>query len=273
MANKEPLIIRGHEIAGRMPQFKPELRQANRNGDKTMTRRVMKVQPPGPEYKSCTLASTTDREMKKHEGASHWVKLDESGLNIIDDQGRYFRSRYKVGDIRVMCEPLKRTKGGPTEGYSEYADDGYIVRCWGKPSGLWFRWSKDYLTSIHMPYEAGRSLFKINEIRAERLQDISFLDATAEGLYREWDGRKHWYGTSSEDNEMSPDPRKKVAQLWDSINADPKRAHKNPYTGQPEECYVSYPWEDIRETRERSGLKWYVIGNPWNWVIGYEVVK
>jgi hypothetical protein len=54
--------------------------------------------------------------------------------------------------------------------------------------------------------------------------------------------------------------------LWDSINAEPKPCYRK------EEIthYVSYPWQDIRETREYRGKPWYVYGNPLQWVVEFE---
>ncbi len=60
--------------------------------------------------------------------------------------------------------------------------------------------------------------------------------------------------------------------LWDSINARPKAVKKNP-AGEKEECFVSYPWENINETREHRGKKWYVIGNPWVWAYTFKRIE
>ena len=279
--DKESVIIQGHEIAGRMPLYKPELRQANRDRIKTTTRRLIKQQPAGLVTKCFHVEGQT---------WAMYVTEEQMARTLI------FKSRYKVGDIRVMCEPLQRIDGGmDNEYYAVYADDGQriVVASGDGPDSLWWRWKRDYLTSVHMPYEAARSLFRITELRAERLQDIrndvilnegvriptkngeplldisskyaacNYINERTKAAFRAGRG----YDAIGQDLLTAY-----FASLWDSINAKPKRTHRNPYTGNAEECYVSYPWKDIREIRKRSGLKWYVIGNPYNWVIGYEAV-
>lgn len=37
--------------------------------------------------------------------------------------------------------------------------------------------------------------------------------------------------------------------------------------------YESCPWENIKETRTYRGKPWYVIGNPWVWVIAFERIS
>jgi len=34
--------------------------------------------------------------------------------------------------------------------------------------------------------------------------------------------------------------------------------------------YISYPWEDVQETREHKGKPWHVWGNPYNWALSWE---
>ena len=271
--NREPVIIRGHEIAGRMPLFKPELRQANRDRRKTMTRRVIGEQPNGEVTKCFHVEGQT---------WAMYIAEKEVARTLT------FKCRYKVGDIRVMCEPLECGD----DGRAWYSDTNEPVLVNGT---IQWRWKRNLLTSVHMPYEAGRSLFRISKIWAERLRDITPEDAKAEGVRIPTSKEGNFlldvsskyaaceyineetlpafaYGKGAAECEQDL-LRAYFAALWDSINAALKRAHKNPYTGIPEECYVSYPWEDMREIRERSGLKWYVIGNPYVWVIGYEAIE
>ncbi len=124
--------------------------------------------------------------------------------------------------------------------------------------------------SIFMPKWAARIWRRITDIRAERVQDISDSDCDAEGLYREWDGKRFWYGLSADDNQLTAYPRTKFIIIWDSINIKPKLSCRNPWTRALEDCYVSYPWEDIQVARQHHGKRWYVIGNPWVWAITSE---
>ena len=278
---KTPIMINDHEIAGRMPLYKPEHRQANRDRIKTITRRVAGLQrvPKGYEL----VHETKSLGYPASEGF-HWAGFNDPEKEY---DPIYFKSRYKVGDIRVMCEPLKC--GG--DGRAWYSDTNEPVLVNGT---IQWRWKRNLLTSVHMPYEAARSLFRIIGLRAERLQEIRndvilnegvripskngepLLDISSKYAACNYinERTKAAFRTGRGYDAIGQDLLTAYfASLWDSINAKPKRTHRNPYTGNPEECYVSYPWKDIREIRKRSGLKWYVIGNPYNWVIEYEALK
>lgn len=108
--------------------------------------------------------------------------------------------------------------------------------------------------SIHMPRWASRLTLDISGIRAERLQDISEADARAEG----GPPRSPSIDQISQELGYADFPRSWFAQVWDSIYASPKPVKVNGETTH----YESYPWDDIRETREYRGKPWYVNGNP-----------
>lgn len=66
--------------------------------------------------------------------------------------------------------------------------------------GYGVRWKP----SIHMPRWASRITLEITDIRVERVQDITYIDAKAEGVEYE---------------KGYTDPREAFATLWNSINA------------------------------------------------------
>ncbi len=141
-------------------------------------------------------------------------------------------------------------------GFDARADGGeywYRATDEGRCMGPW-------KPSIFMPKAAARIWRRIADIRAERVQDISPADCKAEGIVKQLD----W---------VSSNLLKAYQELWDSINAKPKLSKRNPWTRAPEDCYVSYPWDDIQETRLHRGLTWYVIGNPRVWALSYENVN
>ena len=82
---KERPIIKGHEIAGRMPLFKLPLRDAIREDRKSMTRRVIKPQPD---------EDGLSRLIEK------WLWQDTSGRDYICPHGI-------PGQFRVMTEPYE----------------------------------------------------------------------------------------------------------------------------------------------------------------------
>jgi hypothetical protein len=96
---------------------------------------------------------------------------------------------------------------------------------------------KEYLAwkpSIHMPRGASRIQLTVEDIRVERVQEISEEDALAEGV--QVDDSNHAIRPDDDINWGGPIGR--FAELWDSINAD-----------------RGYSWKS----------------NPWVWVVEFSV--
>ncbi len=116
-----------------------------------------------------------------------------------------------------------------------------------------------WIPSIHMPRWASRIDLLIKDIRVERLQEISHEDCVAEGIQATL--------------MFTHLTRAPFARLWDSINAAPKPIYKRIDGKKVITHYISYPWEDVQETREYQGKPWHVVGNPYVWRISFEKVK
>lgn len=124
--------------------------------------------------------------------------------------------------------------------------------------GLW-------RSPIFMPRRASRLTLPVTDVRVQRVQDISKVDAVAEGIERlvGSKGPNHfsrqicgrWSGSFN-----APTAQEVYADLWNSLHAKPK-----PVKGPDGKVshYVSYPWESVQETRTFRGLPWIVTGNPW----------
>ncbi len=201
---KQKRIINGYEVAGRMPAFIKELRDAAREGRKTVTRRVIKGVEP--DWELATILDDGRAVFDEGNGyAVHYVKIP-----------------WRVGDVRYLCEPLER-RPGINEGdmVAHYQDDGDLVISEGLGVMDW-RWKPRVLTARYMPREAARTMFRITGIRAERLQDITMDDIVAEGLdfevgkVGEWFCEGEYYHIAG-----APYTGEEYAfiQLWDSINA------------------------------------------------------
>uniref|UniRef100_A0A6H1ZNL8 ASCH domain-containing protein n=1 Tax=viral metagenome TaxID=1070528 RepID=A0A6H1ZNL8_9ZZZZ len=101
-----------------------------------------------------------------------------------------------------------------------------------------------------------------------RIQNITADDIEAEGIDISIDGRR----TA---NHFRADCWRIWATLWDSINAKPKSVYE-PIGFDGKEIithYVSYPWQDIQETREHRGKPWIVCGNPFVFLYVFERIE
>jgi len=139
----------------------------------------------------------------------------------------------------------------------------------GQGTSTWNLAGRKCRPSIFMPRWASRIDLELLDVRVERVQDISEADARAEGTECRsdlgWDYAFDDPGDPYE-NAVKHGHRAAFRDLWDSINAAPKPVK----VGGRLDHYVSYPWEDIHETRTHRGLPWLVMGNPWVWALTFE---
>ena len=198
-----------YDIMRPMPVFKPELREKNRAGLKGQTRRVIDPQP----------IATTGFWM-----GLHYANEDHFRKGAIEHcpYGR-------ADDFCYMREPLIRI--GPDAYYKD--DENPVINPITNDLVRW-RWKKNLLTSIFMPKEAARSIFRYTNIRVERVQDISRDDAKAEGVSGVW---------------KNPPENEEHYQ----------RVLLNPYVAN-----YSVLWDEINADR---GYGWDM--NPWVWVLNY----
>jgi hypothetical protein len=183
--------------------FSAPMARALLAGSKTQTRRVIKPQPAGGVRESVLVRS-----------------------GIEDGHGREIRPRFEPGDRAWVREAWQVEEAGPwtlhnVAGRIHYAADG------GKPPIIptenGFRTGR-WRPSIHMPRWASRATLLIDDVRVQRLQDISEEDAAAEGVTRsDWE-----YDTG----ECCDTAREAFGRLWDHING-PGAWASNPWVGPP----------------------------------------
>lgn len=185
-------------------------------GTKTQTRRIVKPQPT----------------------ASGSVKLGDDKIDAAEWQireGRFIK--VNVGDRFWVRETLKADKmeniltgerdTNATVAYYA-ADDAEVLEkngfnvAWG--------WKRPSVPSIHMPRAVSRITLIVEDVKVERLQDISEADAIAEGIEPVYDerspGKTFW-----KDYECYPDkiphahavvpfvlPSRSYCSLWEEIN-------------------------------------------------------
>jgi len=212
--------------------FSGEMVKAILEGKKTQTRRVVKtlLMPTAPGTDYC-FHETKDGQ---------W----EIGYDYLDGTGqflRYIKCPYGQPGDRLWVRETCRAEGNGVRYFVDqiYQDKRNVdFEVWSKLYG--YHNSRGiYVPSIHMPRWASRLTLEIVNIRVERVQDISTLDALEEGLSGDFLG----YKSASEQELRSMAKTQicgKFSALWDSINA--KRG---------------YSWES----------------NPWVWVIEFKKVE
>ena len=165
--------------------FKPDMHKAIREGRKTVTRRVIKPQPP--------VAS---------------LPVDLVGeFSVL---GKDYRARYQVGEVVYIKEAWYADNNDKGELYyrADWAEDqvDYVVPKWKSP--------------LFMPAWAARDFIQITGVRAERLQEISPGELCTTELEREGIPYKNRFGidftTRLERYVLLEDFKK----LWDSINKE-----------------------------------------------------
>lgn len=140
-------------------QISTEMVRAILDGRKSCTRRLVKPQPD--EKHTFPLGFVTDSTEKKEVGCFVF------GINEYGGSIQYAKPPYQPGDILYVRETWKKAPNG----YYYYEDwqrnDIADVTKW-KPS-------------IHMPKGAARIWLKVMNVRVERLQEITEVQAQAEG--------------------------------------------------------------------------------------------
>lgn len=201
--------------------FSGEMVRAILDGRKTQTRRVIKPQPTGSKY------------WTEFEGAFY-----PSNFKAIPEM---MRCPYGVpGDLLWVRETwIPTTKGERVADYRATSEGREYATPW-KPS-------------IHMPRWASRITLRVVNVRVERVQEISFDDAYAEGIATDiWDQAA-----------VARNYAKKDAwfQMWSSELPD--------YVDLDDLYQASFRslWDSINAAR---GYSW--DANPWVWVVEFERV-
>lgn len=137
--------------------FNTEMVQAILDGRKTVTRRVVKPQPPATAHVS---------KVRSDYGWSFWEGNPEK---------HYMKPPFQAGDILWVRETWSPVNVRPRR-YIYKAD---VDRRIGEGVGLPLCWHP----SIHMPKEAARIFLRVTDVRAKRLQDMSVDDVFKEGVF------------------------------------------------------------------------------------------
>jgi hypothetical protein len=249
--------------------FNAEMVRALMDGRKTMTRRVLKVQPSGEqrplsEWSSGLAAACHDHSPDQEKLAAHAKRLEGRIFPFTTDTGGLISPVCPYGQpgdrlyVKEACWIWGRwSRNGLTKtGRQRWrftADSDHRVR-FDKPDSTAKREAFDgvnignggwvYRHARFMPRWASRILLEITNVRVDRVQDISEADAKAEGI-RPWSaingsatmGSRVVWGCG---DISALDPVSAFELLWDSINSA-----------------RGFGWE----------------ANPWVWVVSFRVLE
>jgi hypothetical protein len=223
--------------------FSSEMVKAILEGRKTMTRRIMKVQPPndGEDYQVCRILAGDRRNVGKY----RWVNKNCLAARV---NAPYFSLPWENGDRLWVRETWyyeehmhDSTAGGP-----DLPGDLYSHRlvfkadCPDYPVNVGVG-QHGWRPSIFMPRWASRILLEVTDIKVERLQDITEGDAEKEGI------NEHPYEYA---DSTYYDERPWIAGLEANISA---------FAGL---------WDSING--RKPGKSWN--DNPWVWGIEFKVI-
>lgn len=141
--------------------FNTEMVRAILNGTKTVTRRLIRPQPP--QSAQFYMGANTD--------VCH--AFDDFIMSPGLDDRRVYMAPYKTGDIIYVRETWAEWSGG------------YVYKADGTISTYPISFVDKWRPSIHMPKEAARIFLRVTDVRAERLQEI-----TDKGIRREGCGER-----------------------------------------------------------------------------------
>lgn len=162
------------------------------------------------------------------------------------------RPQYNLGDIIYLRETWARM----CDDTFVYLADYQGITTYDDANGEPIKWKP----SIHMPKEAARLFLQITDIWSEKLQDIRYDNGD---IWREGIPAVH-----DRDNEI-----RHFIYLWDCCYAKPRPVCRKIDGEKVIDFYVSYPWEDIQQTREYRGKPCYVHGNPPVFVYEFERIS
>lgn len=156
------------------------------DGRKTQTRRVVKPQPDNGV-----------KEFTTQEVNAAW---QEGFIPVKCSYG-------KIGDLLWVRECFN----------ADWSPRNIIYKAdGGSAKAAGYSAEPKWKPSIHMPRWASRITLEITDVHVERLQDISWHDARAEGCA----GMGDEYYSAISFPEHCPAPKKEFCQLWQSINGE-----------------------------------------------------
>jgi hypothetical protein len=217
--------------------FNTEMVQAILDGRKSCTRRLVKPEPQG------------------------YFEVSEEPLYIYDTDGNQGKITppYQPGDILYVRETwhkyIKRVGKGECCRFAEFY--GYRASVANSEDA-----DEPWRPSIHMPKEAARIWLKVTDVKVERLQEITEVQAQAEGIrgYSK-DGNLYKYAVT-DDWWIDFHNKHRKSFFGGTWWQDMPRTAKDAF---------SYLWNSTIKKSDLTCYGWNA--NPWVWVIEFERCK
>ena len=207
--------------------FSGELVRKILSGEKTQTRRVMKPQPGKEWYPYYGLTEihghNSDGELDPSIVKGHGFCQPDGSEGHVCPYGTpgdrlWVREAFRLPAQYDNTSPSDYLEAPPEPlhgGAVKYESDDTAVPM---PSWMEGEWGRKR-PSIHMPKVLCRIRLRIEEVRVERVQEISYSDAEAEGMYGKYtqgdldSGEEWWLGTKYGASTID-----QFRVLWDEIN-------------------------------------------------------
>ncbi len=218
--------------------FNTEMVRAILNGQKTVTRRVIKPHPKSRLAYTCMGC-----------GCGKWGYPSKDAHKYWDDPS------YKLPGGMTKEEYQKKWTPPCQTGDILYVRETWGVYCrhWFEADRFEYRASFEpektqyglteppkWRPSIHMPKEAARLFLRVKSVRVEQLQDITESQALFEGIEPVYLGDGEFAYAVAKPDGLCSSPKVAFSSLWDSTIKPAER--------------TTYGWEV----------------NPWVWVIEFE---
>lgn len=232
--------------------FNTDMVKAILDGRKTCTRRIVKPQQlVGLLPDKCK--NGVPEEFLKEKKFMFKPYCDMTDIELINTACKV---PYKSGDVLYVRETwhkyLKRVGSGENCCLQEFF--GYRASIANSEDA-----EEPWKPSIHMPKEAARIFLRVTNMRVERLQEITEVQAQAEGIrgYSK-DGNLYKYAVT-DDWWIDFHNKHRKSFFWGTWWQDMPRTSKDAF---------SYLWNSTIKKSDLDRYGWNA--NPWVWVIEFE---
>lgn len=192
--------------------FSAPMVRALLDGRKTQTRRLLNPQP-------LEVTGRGRRVYADEDYIKSWREDCADDLPYAPGDKLYVREAYTVRGVYsdvVEVGYRAHENASHTEFVEQWSVETAIDAKGKRPIVTW----PTYKPSIHMPRWASRLWLNVNDIRVQRLQDISEADAVAEGIFQP-DRPEMGWAADPKDDAWWRSPREAFEVLWDSLHTKP----------------------------------------------------